>query len=165
MTDSAPVTVAPIGEKFAPFWAGCHQGKLLLTRCSSCRAWAWYPPIACPSCGSDQIRWEDAGTSGQIFTYSIVHRNFLGDGANTPYVAALIVLDDAPEVRLAGVVARPAASRELIGEAVVARFIDVGEHTVPVFELRDGQGKAAAVYTRNVASVATEGNKEDRIGP
>jgi uncharacterized OB-fold protein len=127
----APVRMAPVGGRFAPFWRGCAQGVLLITRCAGCGTWYWYPPLGCRRCGGDKLEWTDAGRTGSVFSFTVAHRSFLPPGAaDVPYAVVLVELDGAPGVRLLGnlVEGQPA-----VGQRVRVEFRPAGEHMVPVF--------------------------------
>lgn len=131
---TAPVRVTPAGPRFAPFWAGCAAGELLVTQCARCRTWHWYPPLGCARCGGDRMVWADAGRTGTVFSYTVAHRGFLPPGAaEVPYAVALVELDDAPGVRLLANLADLGAAGPAVGLRVRAAFRPAGGHTVAVF--------------------------------
>jgi len=117
-------------DRFAPFWAGCAGGVLLVTRCSGCWRWHWYPPLACP-CGTGGLVWTDVGRTGTVFSFTVAHRGFLPPGAvELPYPVALVEPDAAPGVRLLGAVV---GVEPAVGQRVSVDFLDAGEYRLPVF--------------------------------
>jgi uncharacterized protein len=81
------------------FWDGLRDGKLLLRRCTACRAVHYYPRPFCPSCWSADVEWVEAGGGGHVYTYSMVHRNDLPPfQQQVPYLAAIVELDEGPRI-------------------------------------------------------------------
>lgn len=130
---SAPVRVVPVGERFAPFWDGCAGGVLLVTRCTGCGTWHWYPPLGCP-CGAGELVWTDAGRTGVVFSFTVAHRSFLPPGrVDVPYAVALVALDAAPGVRMLGGLTGLGDAEPVVGQRVRVEFRRADGHTVPVF--------------------------------
>lgn len=118
----------------SPFWTAALEGRLLIQYCSSCDTPRFYPRLLCPSCHSDDYRWEEAGGAGVVYSYSVVHRapspSF---AANVPYVVALIDLDEGVRM-MSNVIADP--SEVGIGDRVRVRFRPVtDEVALPEFVL------------------------------
>ncbi|MGE0291128.1 MAG: Zn-ribbon domain-containing OB-fold protein [Hyphomonadaceae bacterium] len=82
--------VAPWAQ---PFWDAAKQGKLALQYCDACAKFIFYPRLACPHCGSEEIRWRGACGRGSVYSYTVVENNapsaFIAD---MPYVVAVIRL-------------------------------------------------------------------------
>jgi len=80
-----------------PFWAGCREHKLLVQRCSACGHHQFYPRILCTECASDRVDWVEATGRGKVKSFTIVRRPVTAAYADeTPYVIALIELDEGP---------------------------------------------------------------------
>ncbi|GAA4282799.1 Zn-ribbon domain-containing OB-fold protein [Brevibacterium daeguense] len=90
-----PAPTPPISVETQTFWTATTEGTLLLSRCLSCREYAWYPRGFCPHCGHLDVEWVPAAGTGTVYSYSIVRRGGLGDyrGAE-PYVLAYVELDE-----------------------------------------------------------------------
>jgi uncharacterized protein len=85
----------------APFWAAAAEHRLSLPQCDSCGRLVWYPSDACRRCGSDGGRtWVDLSGRGTLFSWVVVHQQFLPQ-YDPPYVTALVAVDEDPTVRLA----------------------------------------------------------------
>ncbi len=81
----------------APFWAGCREHKLLIQRCTACGHHQFYPRILCTACASEQVDWVEATGRGKVKSFTIVRRPVTEAYADdTPYVIALIELDEGP---------------------------------------------------------------------
>lgn len=90
-TDWAPV---------APFWAAAADGRLSLPRCDGCQRLVWYPADICRRCGGEGRTWVDLSGRGTLFSWVVVHQQFLPQ-YQPPYVTALVAVDEDPTVRLA----------------------------------------------------------------
>lgn len=108
-----------------PYWAALRQHRFTLKRCLDCRRSHFYPRVICPHCHSDRLEWAEARGTGVIYTYTVARRP-AGPAfkADTPYVIALIDLDDGPRM-MARIAATPDEVR--IGQRVEMVFDDVTE--------------------------------------
>jgi uncharacterized OB-fold protein len=84
----------------APFWAAAAEHRLSLPRCDACQRLAWYPADACRHCGGDSTTWVDLSGRGTLFSWVVVHQQFLPQ-YEPPYVTGLVAVDEDPAVRLA----------------------------------------------------------------
>ena len=108
-----PATVSPDNQ---PFFDGLEAGVLRLPRCAACQTVIWYPRHHCPSCGSNEVTWFDAGGEGSIYSLTIVRRGMGEWAAVVPYVLAYVELDEGPRVLTNIVAGDPEALR--IGDRV-----------------------------------------------
>jgi hypothetical protein len=76
----------------APYWAAAKEGRLLVAECDLCSSRHAPPEAQCPRCGGDW-HWAESPGVGRVYTYSVVHRP-AGPGFETPYVLAVVELDD-----------------------------------------------------------------------
>jgi uncharacterized OB-fold protein len=84
----------------AEFFAGAARGELVITRCAGCDRWVWYPEPACPTCEGSLV-WQPTSGRATLFSWAVVQRPFLPAFAEmTPFVTALVALEEAPEVRV-----------------------------------------------------------------
>jgi uncharacterized OB-fold protein len=83
-----------------PFWAAAAEGRLSLPRCDACGRLVWYPADACGRCGSEDQTWVDLSGRGTLFTWVVVHQQFLPQ-YDPPYITGLVAVDEDPAVRLA----------------------------------------------------------------
>ena len=84
----------------APFWAAAAQQRLSLPRCDACGRLVWYPADACRRCGGTDQTWVALSGRGTLFSWVVVHQQFLAQ-YEPPYVTALVAVDEDPAVRLA----------------------------------------------------------------
>ena len=82
-----------------PYWDAAREGRLLIRKCSDCGTLHFMPRHLCPACWSDKLEWVESQGRGTVNTFSIIHRAPTPDfGANTPYVIAMIDLDEGPRM-------------------------------------------------------------------
>lgn len=120
----------------APFWDGCHEGKLMMPRCNHCSAWIWYPRPFCTACERWDIAWQQASGKGTLYTFTIVHRASKGWESRAPYVLAMADLAEGPRLTaildMAGAAPQPETIR--IGAPVTVGFERVTDTiSFPVF--------------------------------
>ncbi len=88
------------GAPTAPLWAAAADHRLSLPRCDDCGRLVWYPAEACRRCGGPSQSWVDLSGRGTLFSWVVVHQQFLPQ-YDPPYVTALVAVDEDPAVRLA----------------------------------------------------------------
>ncbi|OIJ69893.1 Zn-ribbon domain-containing OB-fold protein [Streptomyces mangrovisoli] len=104
-----------------PYWEAAARGHLLVRRCRACGRAHHYPREFCPHCWSDEVEWEPACGRAALYTWSVVHRHQLPPfDARTPYVAAVVDLEEGPRVATEVVACAPDELRP--GMALVAEF-------------------------------------------
>ncbi|MFT3816578.1 MAG: Zn-ribbon domain-containing OB-fold protein [Rubrivivax sp.] len=131
MEPSIPKPVANADS--APYWNAAREQRLLIRRCGACGALHFMPRHLCPQCWSDDLQWIDAKGRGRVHSYTVIHRASSPAYASmTPYVVALIELDEGP--RMVANILGDDALQVRIGDAVEVMFEDRGEgHKVPQF--------------------------------
>lgn len=83
----------------APYWQAAHQGELKIPRCNACAKFHFYPRSACPYCGSTNLSWQAVSGTGEVYSFTVVHRApSKGFDALVPYVVAVVVLDEGPHL-------------------------------------------------------------------
>ena len=119
MTGDLPAPV--VNADSAPYWEGAREGRLLLQRCGDCGTLRFFPRYLCTACGSDRTEWAEASGRGRVHSFTIVHRAAFPEfQARTPYVVALIDLEEGPRV-MTNIVGDDALG-VAIGDAVVVEF-------------------------------------------
>ncbi|MEU6224810.1 OB-fold domain-containing protein [Streptomyces sp. NPDC047042] len=132
-----------------PYWDAAAGGRLLLRRCGACGRAHHYPREFCPYCWSEDVVWETASGLATLYTWSVVHRNDLPPfGERTPYVAAVVDLDEGPRMMtevvtgVEGSVVGGGAEGELrVGMGLEVAF----REGVPIFRPRGGSRTAVRV--------------------
>ncbi|MBM5811415.1 MAG: Zn-ribbon domain-containing OB-fold protein [Gammaproteobacteria bacterium] len=138
---AAPPRPRPVVNAWSrPFWDAAREQKLLLQRCGDCRAWIFYPRIACPRCGSDQLGWQPASGRGTIYSFTVVRSNAPSAFAPLlPYVVAVIRLEEGVQMLSNVVDCNPDKLRCDQPVEVVFRPLD-DEFTLPCFRPQAGSG-------------------------
>ena len=103
MTEGRPLPEAD--PETAPFWAAIAEGRFEVQRCEACGRHVFYPRLVCPHCGGGPLGWVAASGRGAVHSYTVVHRAPAAFAAETPYVVALVDLEEGPRLmtRLLGV--------------------------------------------------------------
>lgn len=107
-----------------PYWNAARERRLLIRKCKACGSLHFMPRYLCPECWSDQLEWVDSKGAGSIHSFTVIRRAPLATFA-TPYVVALIDLDEGPRM-IANVIGEDALSVS-IGDRVKVTFEDRGD--------------------------------------
>jgi uncharacterized OB-fold protein len=108
----------------AQYRAFLQEGRFMIQRSVSTGRHVFYPRIAAPGTGTDDLEWIEASGLGTIYSIT-VNRTRQGS-----YNIALVQLDEGPRLmsRIEGVETAP------IGTRVKARIADLGEPAI-VFDV------------------------------
>ena len=118
-----------------PYWDAARENRLLIRKCCDCGTLHFMPRHLCPACWSDKLEWVESQGRGTVNTFSIIHRAPTPDfGANTPYVIAMIDLDEGPRM-FANIIGENAL-QVAIGDRVWVTFEERGDgFKLPQFKL------------------------------
>jgi uncharacterized OB-fold protein len=86
-----------------PYWDGANRHELVVQRCAACGKLVHPPGPGCPWCGAGEFSWVSLGSEvdGSVYSFIVVHRPFLQSFVDeSPYVVALVDVDDAPGIRI-----------------------------------------------------------------
>lgn len=102
--DVAERTTLPTPDRdSAPYWAALAQGRLVLQRCRSCGRWTWPPRPICSGCHGDDLAWEEASGTGEVYSWVVTHQPYGADLAReVPYTVALVRLDEQDDILVPG---------------------------------------------------------------
>lgn len=128
----APRMLPRLSDANRDFWTSGASGRLRVPRCSSCRKWVLPPEATCPGCGG---RTEPEPVSGRarVFTWTTNHQPFHPD-VTPPNLIAIVVLDEADDLRLATNLVRCVEDDVRAGMAVRVLFERHEGVYYPVFE-------------------------------
>jgi hypothetical protein len=119
----------------APYWEGTQREKLVIQFCRGCQHWQWGPDGFCHRCHSFDLDWREVEGKGVIYSYQRiwhpVHPALTGHG---PYIAALVELPAADNIRMVGNLLGDPEQAVPIGGAVEAVF-EHHETANPAFSL------------------------------
>ncbi|SDH53152.1 hypothetical protein SAMN05216553_12643 [Lentzea fradiae] len=116
-----PVAETPEAQPIRPsvnrdteyFWEGCRQNELRIQRCGGCGLLRHPPGPMCPECGATKPKYLVSDGLGVVYSY-VVHHHPAVPGKRTPFVIALVELDEG--VRMLG---------ELDGEPAIGQRVEV----------------------------------------
>lgn len=80
------------------YWEGTKRGELRIQRCLDCGKAYFFPRPFCPQCSSKRVEWFTASGKGRLYSYVISHRPAMGFKDWTPYVIAIVELDEGPRM-------------------------------------------------------------------
>jgi uncharacterized OB-fold protein len=133
MTDHSGKIMPHPTPETRPYWDACRKGELVVQRCKDCGAHQFYPRMMCTSCDSDSVEWTRASGRGRVSSYTVVRRPVSkAYAAETPYIVALIQLEEGPTLMSNIVGCDPGAVA--VGMSVEVLFEQwTDEVTVPKF--------------------------------
>jgi uncharacterized OB-fold protein len=106
-----------------PYWEGTRQRVLKVQRCGACNTWQWGPEWLCHHCRSWDMRWVEVAGRGRIWTWTRcwhpVHPALRDHG---PYIAVLVELPHAGNIRMLGNLLGDPHQEVTIGATVEAVF-------------------------------------------
>lgn len=107
-----------------PFWEAAAEHRLCLQRSKSTGKYVFYPRGVSPYGAGDELEWVEVSGRGTVYSYTVAHRPAAPQWAgDTPYVIAIVALEEGPHMTTNIVGCDPAAVR--IGMPVVVAFDDV----------------------------------------
>jgi uncharacterized OB-fold protein len=136
-----PIPVSEPDGLSAPYWKGLRQGRLLVQRCVGCGTWQFGPEWICHHCHAFDLSWTEVEPTGRIYSWERVwHPSHAALKQHGPYVAVLVELPSAGDVRMVGNLLGNPQQAVVIGEEVEGVF----EHHLesnPAFSLLQWQRK------------------------
>jgi uncharacterized OB-fold protein len=117
------------------FWRMIGDGRLHFQRCDGCNN-AWLPPREdCPSCWSQEWRWEEASGRGKLVSWVVFHTAFHeAFETRLPYNVAVIELDEGPRL-ISNVVDLPDSGIDVADRPVSLTIETDHGRTLPRFKL------------------------------
>jgi uncharacterized OB-fold protein len=121
-----------------PYWQGARRGVLLIQRCTACGSYVHYPKPTCPGCGHADLRPTPVSGRGTVYTFTVSHYvGAPGFENETPYVIALVELEEQPGLRLVSNLRGCGADQVRVGMPVEVVFEEVMPGiTLPQFRPR-----------------------------
>jgi uncharacterized protein len=110
------------------FFQYLREGRFRIQRCASCDKAVFYPRVACPYCGLNDLNWIDPTGRATVYSTTCVRRRAEAGG---DYNVALFDLDEGPRMmaRIEGIPPNEIS----IGMRVVAKVVGEGEKAMVVF--------------------------------
>jgi uncharacterized OB-fold protein len=129
MESPSPLPKPVANADSLPYWNAAREHRLLIRKCNACGSLHFMPRYLCPECWSDQLEWVESKGSGSVHSFTVIRRAPVATFAErTPYVVALIDLDEGPRM-IANVIGEGALS-VAIGDMVQVTFEDRGDGAV-----------------------------------
>jgi len=126
-------TLPAIDGESAYFWTGGAEDELRIMRCQTCGFWV-HPPVGiCPNCLSRKLAPQATSGTGTLFSYTVNHQ-VADKRVETPYIIALIELDEQPNLRLLGNLVNCAEENVTVGMPVRVTFEQHDDTFIPVWE-------------------------------
>ncbi|MBY4383808.1 hypothetical protein CH298_02365 [Rhodococcoides fascians] len=98
-TTTTPKPGPVVTELTRTYWAAAEDGTLLIQQCGTCHTYQHYPARMCRTCWSEDIDWVKARGTGTVWTFTVVgipgHPAWK---AESPYILALVELDEGPRL-------------------------------------------------------------------
>jgi uncharacterized OB-fold protein len=129
----------PVADDLSrPYWEAARHGVLVIQRCAACATYVHYPKAACPRCGSPDLRPTPVSGRGTVHTFTVSHYvGAPGFENETPYVIALVELEEQPGLRLISNLRGCPPTAVRVGMPVEVTFEEVTpEVTLPQFKPR-----------------------------
>ncbi|MBB3956109.1 Zn-ribbon domain-containing OB-fold protein [Novosphingobium sediminicola] len=120
---------------FQGFYDGLDAGELRVTVDAETGEFQWYPPEVVPGRPDARLEWRAVSPLGHAYTFTTVVRSLLpGDHKDeVPYTVILFEPDDAPGVRIAGVLVDDKGVTPACGMRLKFRPVSVGDHKIAGF--------------------------------
>jgi len=80
------------------FYDGARRHELMLMRCRACGAWRLPSRPRCPDCWSTDTEWARASGRGTLYSFGRMHQKFPGFEGETPYLYAVVELEEGPRI-------------------------------------------------------------------
>lgn len=115
------------------WWSAMQDRELMVNSCRSCGQASLYVRPFCPHCWSEDVALAPATGRARLYTWTVIHQNAAPFDARTPYVLAMVDLDEGPRLMTVVEHCRFEDLRADM-ELVVAYHTDDDGFVVPVFQ-------------------------------
>lgn len=120
---------------FQGYYDGLEAGELRITADAETGEWIWYPPETVPGKPDAALEWRPVSPEGSAYTFTTVIRSLLpGDHkAEVPFTVVLFEPDDAPGVRVPGLLVDAEGIEPRCGMRLRFRAVQAGDHKIAGF--------------------------------
>jgi uncharacterized protein len=123
-------------EVSEPYWTSLAEHAMRLQRCTGCGTYRFFPTPVCPVCWSTEADWAPVSGRLTLYSFTVVHKPVSeAFAAQTPYVVALVTLEEGPTMMM-NVVGVPHDALA-IGMALRLDYRDFDGFTLPFARLSD----------------------------
>ena len=136
MTEAAYEKLLPadVPAWHQPYWDSLRRHSVEVQKCDNCGAFRYVPKEICSQCFSTDYSWSSIRPTGEIYTFTIIHRAPTpAYQAGAPYVIVHVTMDDG--FRMIGGLMNVDPQTVRIGQRVKITYEDVtSEWTLLQFE-------------------------------
>lgn len=125
-------TLPEIDEDNRAFWTWGRDGKLAIYRCRDCASYVHPPVPFCPRCEGRSVGPSVVSGRGRVVTFTINHKPWV-PGLPTPYVLALVAIEEQDDVRIASNIIDCAPEEIGFDMAVEVLFEPAEDLWIPLF--------------------------------
>ncbi|MGC4251707.1 MAG: OB-fold domain-containing protein [Sphingobium sp.] len=117
------------------YYDGLEAGELRITADAATGEWIWYPPEVVPGKPDAVLEWRKVSPEGRAYTFTTVTRSLLpGDHkAEVPFTVVLFEPDDAPGVRVPGILVDAEGVEPRCEMRLRFRPVQAGDHKIAGF--------------------------------
>ncbi|MBP1821679.1 OB-fold domain-containing protein [Mycobacterium sp. OAE908] len=80
------------------WWTAVQGHTLMVNACRACGRNSLYPRPFCPFCWSENVALVPASGRARLYTWSEIHQNAAPFDSRTPYVVAMVDLEEGPRL-------------------------------------------------------------------
>ncbi|MCV7089124.1 Zn-ribbon domain-containing OB-fold protein [Mycobacterium interjectum] len=80
------------------WWAATQDRRLMINVCRSCGQTSLYARPFCPHCWCEDVELAPATGRARLYTWSVIHQNAAPFDARTPYILAMVDLEEGPRL-------------------------------------------------------------------
>jgi acetyl-CoA acetyltransferase/uncharacterized OB-fold protein len=125
------------------FWTAGRDARLCIKRCPACGRW-WHPlQVVCGDCPHRELESAEAAGTATVIGFTVNHQQWMPDPAS-PYVVAIVALDEDPRVRLITNIVDTEPDAVSVGLRVSVQFELHDDVWLPMFAPSDPDEQAAA---------------------
>jgi len=118
------------------FWQSGKDGKLRFLQCECCAHYVHPPAPVCSNCLSTELSPQIVSGKGHIASFTVNHHPW-NPAVETPYIIALVELDEQENLRLTTNLVDCDPESVRIGDRVSVRFTQCSDIYLPLFALAD----------------------------
>lgn len=120
---------------FQGYYDGLEAGELRITADPETGEWIWYPPEVTPGKPDAVLEWRPVSPEGSAYSFTTVIRSLLpGDHkAEVPFTVALFEPDNAPGVRVPGILIDAEGMEPHCGMRLLFQAVQAGDHKIAGF--------------------------------
>jgi uncharacterized OB-fold protein len=131
--DNVPRPLPILNPDNRAYWTGGADGKLLIFRCEDCHYYIHPPARFCPKCESRAVEPHAVSGRGTVASYTVNYEKWF-PGLRTPYVLALVEIEEQGDVRLPCNIVGIAPEAVRIGMKVEVLFEQHEDIWLPLFK-------------------------------